>query len=325
VRSRWTKNPEHLSFWAKLSSALPYHIPRVLGATSLVLILLVGLLPSKGLVTGDAATEDKSSNVIAEMDRQEVLGITDRSELNTIKHEVKYKEADPELLGLKVPIIFYHYIRPLPDCTADKPGCSLSVTPEVFETQMAYLVKAGWTTITLDNLLAGFKNPKTLPPKPIIISFDDGYIDFYYSAWPILKKYNLKATIYVLSRGATLRPGFYLSEAMLRDLAADPNITIAAHTQDHLYLKGRSELIQRHEILGSKTELEAVTGHPVNHFAYPYGAFDDVTVRLVKEAGYKSAATTIIGTSNNEGTSLTLRRVRIGNLSLNWFAEQLAK
>lgn len=243
----------------------------------------------------------------------------------TVIQEVNFKEASPEELGIKAPILMYHYIQVNPNPQGDPSRDKLLVTPTNFEAQLQYLKENGWTTISLDELVEGLKNPGKLPEKPIILTFDDGYLDFYTTAAPLLAKYNMKGAVYVLSQGSKRGPGFYMTDEQIKELSTSPLITIASHTQTHTYLKGRSEPTQRREIIESKKELEALIGKPVEHFAYPYGAFDETSLRLVKEAGYKSATSTIISTKNNLSNLHTLRRVRMGNLSISWFTAQLAK
>lgn len=317
-----------IKFFTYLGEIFPYHISWVIASCALVIILLIGILPSKGLIARDQAGSnlppDKS------LIKPDVLGVQNKE--SSISGEVGSKEAEPEILGPKVPILMYHYIRPLPDCNLDRLGCSLSVPPPLFEQQMDYLTKNGWTTITLDDLVASFKDLTILPTKPLILTFDDGYEDFYTSAWPILQKYNLKSTIYVLAEGERLNLtqhyDHYMSNSQIRQLANSPLITVAAHTIDHSYLKGRSGYLQQDQIFRSKSEIEAITGFPVRHFAYPYGAYDGLTIKLVQDAGFVTAASTIAGSRNNLSTIDTLRRVRIADVGpnpLQWFVAQLVK
>lgn len=315
VKKTGPKKSKHVGFFARINQFFPYHIPRVVGSIIVVTILMIGVLPSKGLGTRSQAKDAPSV-------RPDVLAVMDKPEAVVGSQEIVAKEAQPELIGVKVPILMYHYIE---NPGHDKGRDKLLVPPALLEEQLKFLRDNGWTTITLDDLSSGLKDPKTLPAKPIILTFDDGYTDFYYQAFPILQKYQAKATIYVLSRGAAIAPGFYMSESQLIELSKSPLITIAAHTQDHRDLKAVNETYQRHEIFGSKQELESLIGKPVKHFAYPYGDFNDSAVKLVKEAGFETAASTIISTRNSESSRFTLRRVRIGNLPISWFAAQLAR
>ncbi len=322
MKKTGTKKSKQLGFFAKLNQAFPYHIPRLIGSVVVVLILMVGVLPSKGLGTRSQAKDVPNS-------KPDVLAVSDKPEAVVGTVEIVTKEAEPELVGVRVPILMYHYIRPMPDCKKDKVGCSLSVPPSVLEEQLQFLQKNGWTTISLDDLSASFKDPKVLPAKPIILTFDDGYSDFYQNAYPLLQRYNMKATNYVLSRGEQLNAqqhyAHYMTSSQLRELAASPLITIAAHTMDHSYLKGRSAQVQHDEISNSKSELEQIIGKPVRHFAYPYGAYDGLSIKYAQDAGFVTAASTLPGTRNNDSTGFTLRRVRIGAISMGWFAAQLTK
>jgi len=247
---------------------------------------------------------------------QSILSTSSESATSTIS-------ATPILLGSRVPILYYHYIEVNPDPVHDPGRNALLVTPSNFESQLQYLVSKGFTAITLDQLVASFINPALLPKKPIILSFDDGYEDFYTNAFPLLQKYGMSATIYVLTReghpGACgnnfWQPNFYMTNEQIRLLAKSPLITVASHTQDHCLLKGKSEAIQRQEIIASKAELESIIGMPVRHFAYPYGSFGEVSIQLVLEAGYTTAASTIPGVVNNQSTTYFLHRQRAGNYS----------
>jgi peptidoglycan/xylan/chitin deacetylase (PgdA/CDA1 family) len=223
------------------------------------------------------------------------------------------KGSETKSLGPQIPILYYHYVEVNPDPVGDPKRNNLLITPENFFGQLLYLKTAGYTTITYDDLVAGIKNPATLPPKPIIITIDDGYTDFYANAFPILKKLGMKATIFVLSQGSKINPGFYMSSDQLKMLSQSPLITVACHTEDHMNLKGRSEVIQRKEILGCKQQLEALLGMPVRHFAYPYGSYDQTSIKLVKESGFETASTTIPGSHQDQSSLYTLKRIRVGN------------
>src|SRR5262245_20632003 len=102
--------------------------------------------------------------------------------------------------SLHVPILMYHYISANPRAPADPLRTRLSVPPAQFAQQLAYLHRAGYTTITLDDLVDALHLHATLPSKPVILTFDDGYQDFYTNAYPLLRRYRDKATIYIITR-----------------------------------------------------------------------------------------------------------------------------
>ncbi len=177
------------------------------------------------------------------------------------------------------PILLYHY--PPPD----------------FEAQLQALLDKGYTTIDLDQLAAAVNSQAPLPPKPVVITFDDGFSN-QMQAFALLQKYNMKATYYIVNGGersqyclgANRRSeancgDAYLGWNEIRSLDASGLITIAAHTVDHARLATLDLELQRFEILASKNGIEAELGHPIRHFAYPYGSFSGTTIALVKEAG----------------------------------------
>jgi peptidoglycan/xylan/chitin deacetylase (PgdA/CDA1 family) len=233
----------------------------------------------------------------------------------TVLQAITSSEVLPAPTGVKVPVLYYHYIEINPNPVGDPGRTTLSVTPENFDSQLNYLKSNGYTTISLSDLVTSFNNPKILPAKPIILTFDDGYSDFYQNAWPIIQKYEMKSTLYVVSRANKTNPSLYLSDQEIIDLSKSPLITIACHTQDHKDLRGGSVAFQRDEIFGCKADLEALIGQPVRNFAYPYGSFDMNSIHLVKEAGFETAASTSLSAYNNLETVFTLHRIRMGNWS----------
>ncbi len=211
--------------------------------------------------------------------------------------------------GLYLPILLYHY------------------PPANFEQQLEHLDKAGYTTIDLDQALAGMQGA-ALPPKPVVITFDDGF-EAQMSAYNQLKQHHMKATFYIINAGEAsrwcigagrrygdpLQPpsgcgDTYLSWDQIKEMDKSGLITIAGHTVNHRDLVTLSEADQRFEIVTGKAMLEAELGHSVRHFAYPYGAFNATSIALVQEAGYVTAVTTQPGAFQPAGSNFTLRRVR---------------
>ena len=151
---------------------------------------------------------------------------------------------------------------------------------------------------------------RTLPAKPVVLTFDDGYRDFYTDVFPLLKTYGTKATVYVI-------PGFlngsnYLTDAQLQEIAGDNTIEIAAHTVHHVWLKNMPREKAQQEIVESKTALETAIHKPVVSFAYPYGAFDEQAISLVKQAGFSTAVSTIPGVTIDQADRFFIFRLRPG-------------
>jgi peptidoglycan/xylan/chitin deacetylase (PgdA/CDA1 family) len=218
-----------------------------------------------------------------------------------------------------VPILMYHYIRDYHNAS-DPEGINLSIAPAVFAQQMQYLATHGYTPITLDTLAAIFAGKDKGPAKPIVLTFDDGYKDFFTAAFPILKQHHFHAVSFVIT-------GFvgqhrYLSWKNIKEMQASGLIAFEAHTVHHTYLPGVSYQQALYEVVTSKKTLEDETGAPVNFLAYPDGATDATVEMAVQKAGYVGA----LGTWFAKATSISLDmpRVRIsGGISLAGFINRV--
>jgi peptidoglycan/xylan/chitin deacetylase (PgdA/CDA1 family) len=206
----------------------------------------------------------------------------------------------------QVPILMYHHIAAPPDSHNERES-RLAVPPAQLEEELAYFQRAGYTTITLDELTAALSDGAALPDKPVILTFDDGYIDFYTNAYPLLKRYNDKATIYIIS-GRVGKPG-YLTWDELHELAASPLITIGAHTRTHPQLAKKSPQRVRDELDGCKADLESRLSVVVRHLAYPSGSYNKDTIKQAQASGYVTAATVHFGIRERADKLLELPRV----------------
>ncbi|MBV8085781.1 MAG: polysaccharide deacetylase family protein [Chloroflexi bacterium] len=222
-----------------------------------------------------------------------------------------------------VPILMYHYIRTLPPNTPDKLGYGLSIAPPLFEQQLAYLAGAGYVSVTMAEVSDRIANPAApLPPKPIVLSFDDGYADFYTAAWPLLQKYHFSATVYLVVDFLG-RPG-YMSWQQAQELK-DAGVEIGAHTLDHVDLAKQQPAQAQRQINDSGTILRQRLGASVTTFAYPSGSFTAATVKLVGQDGFRSAVTTNFGDKHTAADLLTLTRVRVpGGISMPNFVKNLS-
>ncbi len=193
-----------------------------------------------------------------------------------------------------LPILIYHYVEHVRD-RKDTIRMSLDILPETFEKQIKTLQDSGYTFINMSDVADILDNIKPAPPKPVVLTFDDGYEDFYFDVLPILKKYNVKAVAYIVS-GFIDRPN-YMTSAELTSVAQSGLVEIGAHTAHHLGLASLNENSAKIEINTSKIQLEQKLGVPITAFAYPYGSFNLSTIALVKEAGFRTAASTVAGTT----------------------------
>lgn len=230
-----------------------------------------------------------------------------------------------------VPILMYHKVNP----DRKTGGLGLRVLPREFDWQMRYLKEKGFQVVSLDEAVDYLEDNKPLPSKPIVITFDDGYQDNYYYAFPILKKYGFKATIFIITGivGKTNewderegKPTNYMLTWKQIDEMAKYGIDFEAHTVNHPRLTKVPLEVAEKEIVDSKKMLEAHFKRPIKYFCYPYGLYNDQIVAIVKKAGFRAATTTKLGI-NDKGIDLfQLKRLRVtGHMSRRQFVEQLEK
>lgn len=208
---------------------------------------------------------------------------------------------------VRVPILMYHHIADNSYQPSNDRQKRLIVLQQEFAGQLDYLKRAGYTAITLDDLVAALGGSATLPDKPVILTFDDGYQDFYTNAYPLLKRYGDRATIYIIS-GWIGRPDMMTWDE-LRELAASPLITIGAHTRTHPLLAKHSAERIRTELSGGKEDLEAQLHVAIHHLAYPGGSYDAKVADLARQAGFATAVTVHYSIQERADRLLELPRV----------------
>ncbi len=207
--------------------------------------------------------------------------------------------------GPKVIVLNYHKI--------DNMNNSLSVLPTDFDAQMAFLKENGYHTITPHEMYMAFTDGAALPTNPVLITFDDGYSDNYTNAYPILKKYGLKATIFVIT-SLMGRPG-YLTWGQAAEMDASGVVSIESHTVTHGSLTDLTDDQIRYELTEAKHDIEQRLGKEVEFLAYPTGAYNLHIARLVKEAGYKGAFTVRYGNMDRAANFYAIERVPIFHTS----------
>lgn len=209
---------------------------------------------------------------------------------------------------LRVPILMYHYISNNPN-PEDRARYSLSTPPDLFESEMKYLIENDYTTLTLDTLYVALQKSTTLPIKPVILTFDDGYIDFYINAFPILRRFNLHATVFIPT--GLMNQGYYLQWSQIQEMQASGLVHFGAHTVNHAHLPALSADKILFELTESKRILQDKLGVPINFLSYPGGSTNSQIIELTKKAGYMGSVGTWAGLIQSKKTIYNMPRVRI--------------
>lgn len=233
---------------------------------------------------------------------------------------VKYAWWKPSVDWKRPRVLMYHMVREHIDGAKFN---KLRVKPTEFEKQVAWMKAEGFHFVTMQELQDNWGQH---PEKTVAITFDDGYLDNLENAYPILEKYQAKATIYVVVdrhnrdwstyKKAHHNSGELAREAKLNDeqvqfLAQSDVVEIASHTLTHANLDKLDDAACLAELVDSKQQLEQLTGKAVNSFAYPFGIYSQRDVALAKQAGYHNAVTTKEGIDGLNPDFMQLQRIKI--------------
>ena len=217
--------------------------------------------------------------------------------------------------NIGIPILYYHSVSP----SADN---EVIITPEILKSELQYLEDEGYTTLTLNEASDYLLNNSPIPSKSIVITFDDGYMNNYDNAFPILKELEIKATIFCIT--SKLDGSYYLSPNAIKEMS-DYGIDIQSHTITHPKLDSLTYDEQLIELKESKKTLESITGKPVTSIAYPFGNFNEDTIKAAKVAGYSLGFTTNRGLADRNDDALKIDRIYVNsNYDLKTFKEILA-
>ena len=231
--------------------------------------------------------------------------------------------------GVQVPVLMYHHFDPnFQDGT--------TVDPTVFEQQMTLLKNEGFTTLTTQDLIAITKGDQLMPEKPIMITLDDAYESNYQYVYPVLKKLNMKATIFVIT-GFIEHPEIdtipipKMTWDMMKEMSDSGHAAFQSHTNNLHYaaggkgaintpmtINGVLETAEQYEertyndLILSKQILEQKLGKPVTSFAYPGGFYSEASEEILKRAGFELTLTTDKGLYNTKRDTLYLmKRINI--------------
>lgn len=213
-----------------------------------------------------------------------------------------YANTDNDEKGIEVPIIMYHSIL-----KSTKGENKYIVTPEIFEKDMEYLKNNGYETVFVSELSDYVRNGAPLPEKPVIITLDDGYYNNYVYALPILKKYNMKASIAVVGKFTDIFSNAdshnanysHMTWDDIKEIAKSGYIEISNHTYDMHGTKERfgcfkmksetneqyhdvltKDVLKMQELLKENSDVDCKV------FTYPYGKIYNGSVPIIKEMGF---------------------------------------
>jgi len=246
------------------------------------------------------------------------------------------------MLHDSIPAAMYHHVAP-----TDR---ELNVFPEIFENQLGALHGNGWKTLSADEFVYFLLNGKERPKKCILLTFDDGFADNYIYAYPLLRKFKMKATIFVatdfiadadVSRDPFVplshNPAWELahtgrrSEVMctwkeLEEMEDSGIIDIQSHGMSHRtwrYMKERNYTELGKDLSGSKSLLEKRLSKNINHLCWPGGYYDEDGIKAAEEAGYKALYTTERGFNTAENLK-TVSRLPVKNKRGRWLLKNAA-
>ena len=217
----------------------------------------------------------------------------------------------------KIPILMYHSISQ----SANPKFKQFSVSPTLFAGHMAYLCQHGYTTLTVTQFIQmRVQGKDRLPERPVILTFDDGFADFFTEALPVLKYYGFVATLYIATAfiNGTSRWMQHEGESTHSMLTWDQlleinkcGIEIGAHSHSHHQLDILPLSLARDEIVRCKRLLEDKLSQEVLSFAYQHGYHSAAIQRLVREAGYTSACAVKYEMSTETTDAFALARLKV--------------
>ncbi len=177
------------------------------------------------------------------------------------------------------PVLMYHHVKPY------STGSEYVVSVDQFKRQVQWLQEQGYQTISIAVLVEAMRVGKLLPLKPIILTFDDGYLDVYQNAYPILQEAGYTASMYLIENA--INDHGYITDTIIAELS-EAGWEFGNHSATHAYLPSSKNL--EDEVCGSRERLSEKYNLPFDSFAYPYAAKDEGSIQAVKDCGYTSGA-----------------------------------
>jgi len=223
---------------------------------------------------------------------------------------------------VRIPILMYHSISDKED-KRFHPYFQTNTSPEVFRKHMHFLYRNQYKVVGIADAVEFLSNAKNVPNKLVVLTFDDGYRDFYMHAFPILNKYGFLATVFLPTAYIhTSRKMFIGRECLnwqeIKQLQEN-GVRFGSHTVNHVKLSSLTIKEIKYEIRHSKETIENNIGFSLESFSYPFAfpeentRFTDLLRVLLYKYGYNCGVTTIIGTNSKKDDNFFLKRIPINS------------
>lgn len=194
-------------------------------------------------------------------------------------------------------------------------------TESLYRSHLEFLKQNDYHTVTPDMFLDWLEHEHPLPIRPLLISFDDNYIDVYLIAYPLMREFGFRGVNFTITNSVGLDWGTirYCDWNQIREMDTAGVFLSESHTQSHPQLPALSEADQRKQISGSRTSLTTELGRSCDYIAYPYGEYNDSVLSLCVEAGYRAGFAVEGGLNYHTTPLFQLQRIGVDGASLATF------
>jgi peptidoglycan/xylan/chitin deacetylase (PgdA/CDA1 family) len=233
--------------------------------------------------------------------------------------------ATPVVADTPIPVLMYHRVSDDGDPALNR----YRVTPAQFRLQMEWLKHNGFEPISLDAMKEMRQGRRQLPRRPVLISFDDGYSDFYHNAWPVLRALDFPSVMFVVAGRVGERsdwdedlgrPEPLMTWQQLLEISA-AGVSIGSHSVLHRRFSRLSVLEAHGEMQDSASIIERNLGRRPSSFCYPYGVYDRSIEQILPICGYEFGFTCDVAAASLRGNPLRLPRIEVmGSDDLDGFA-----
>ena len=239
-----------------------------------------------------------------------------------------------------IPVLMYHHVNP-------NKGDMVTVTPETFNGQMKYLHERRYRTLKLDELILCMNRKLILKEKAVVITFDDGWLDNYIYVYPVLKKYKINATIFIVTdrieranknliqitsipthkeSKLLIKQGeehrVVLNWDLIKEMLYSGLVDVYSHTKSHVKCDRLSEKELLEELGESKKVIETRLGRPCPYLCWPYGLYNDTALKIAKDVVYKALFTTRHGVVKADSDPFAMNRIVIKD-NITWFKQRM--